>query len=123
MTVLHGRTWAPDFLASIDTDEPARQQRDTYRRATTNSLLNRMLVYDWKYTLADSDLPKVRAATDLAGVDVAYPFLSRELTDLSLVLPPSWKVPPPRCTTPPLPESPGRTASVRWSNPGSVIAA
>ena len=51
-----------------------------------------MLVYDWKYTFADSDLPKVRGATQLAGVSVGYPFLSRELTDLSLCIPPDWKL-------------------------------
>jgi asparagine synthase (glutamine-hydrolysing) len=51
-----------------------------------------MLEYDWKFTLADSDLPKVRAATQLAGIAVGYPFLNRELTDLSLSLPADWKV-------------------------------
>jgi asparagine synthase (glutamine-hydrolysing) len=51
-----------------------------------------MLAYDWKYTLAESDLPKVRSATQLANTSVGYPFLSRALTDFSLALPPAWKV-------------------------------
>jgi asparagine synthase (glutamine-hydrolysing) len=32
-----------------------------------------MLWYDWKYTLADNDLPKVLGATRLAGIDVGFP--------------------------------------------------
>jgi asparagine synthase (glutamine-hydrolysing) len=51
-----------------------------------------MLAYDWKYTLADSDLPKVRGAAQLAGVSVGYPFLGRALTDFSLSIPPQWKL-------------------------------
>jgi asparagine synthase (glutamine-hydrolysing) len=51
-----------------------------------------MLAYDWKYTLAENDLPKVRYATALAGVSVGYPFLSKSLVDFSLSLPPEWKL-------------------------------
>ena len=82
----------PHFLARIDVGEPRARQRDVWHASTAGSLTNRMLEYDWKFTLADSDLPKVRAAGQLAGVTVGYPFLSRELTDLSLSLPPAWKV-------------------------------
>ena len=82
----------PEFVAGIDLAEPRTRQHDVWKAANGRSLTNRMLEYDWKFTLADSDLPKVRAATALAGVSVGYPFLSRELTDLSLSLPPAWKV-------------------------------
>jgi len=82
----------PEFVAGIDLAEPRARQHDVWQRASGRSLTNRMLEYDWKFTLADSDLPKVRAAAALAGISVGYPFLSRELTDLSLSLPPAWKV-------------------------------
>jgi len=82
----------PDFVAGIDLTQPRARQHDVWKAANGRSLTNRMLEYDWKFTLADSDLPKVRAAAALAGVSVGYPFLSRELTDLSLSLPPGWKV-------------------------------
>jgi asparagine synthase (glutamine-hydrolysing) len=82
----------PDFLARVDPARPLLEQREVWSEASTPSLTNRMLAYDWKYTLADSDLPKVRSATELAGVSVRYPLLSRSLTDLSLTLPPHWKV-------------------------------
>jgi asparagine synthase (glutamine-hydrolysing) len=81
-----------DFLACVDPALPLREQRRVWAQAGSVSLVNRMLAYDWKYTLADSDLPKVRSATQLAGVEVRYPLLSRRLTDLSLTLPPRWKV-------------------------------
>jgi asparagine synthase (glutamine-hydrolysing) len=82
----------PEILARVEAERPAARQRSTWQATDGASLVNRMLAYDWKYTLADSDLPKVRAAAQLAGVTVGYPFLSRELTDLSLGLPPGWKV-------------------------------
>ena len=82
----------PDFRAGVDAGAPLAQQRATWRTCEAPSLVNRMLAYDWKFTLADSDLPKVRAATQLAGTDVGYPFLGLALTDFSLRLPPDWKV-------------------------------
>jgi asparagine synthase (glutamine-hydrolysing) len=82
----------PRFRASVDSQAPLAQQRATWQGASAGAFLNRMLAYDWKYTLADSDLPKVRAATQLAGVSVGYPFLARALVDFSLDLPPRWKV-------------------------------
>ena len=86
------RILEPDFIAQVDAGEPRERQRGVWNASNAESLTNRMLEYDWKFTLADSDLPKVRAATQFAGVRVGYPFLSRELTDLSLTLPAEWKV-------------------------------
>jgi asparagine synthase (glutamine-hydrolysing) len=82
----------PDFRATIDARLPLERQRATWNAIEANSLLNRMLAYDWIYTLADNDIPKVRYATRLAGVGVGYPFLGRALTDLSLALPTDWKL-------------------------------
>jgi len=64
----------------------------TWGTAKADSLINRILAYDWKYTLADNDLAKVRQAARLAGIRVGYPLLSRALVDLSLALPPEWKL-------------------------------
>jgi len=81
-----------DFLRRVDPERPLREQRATWGATKASSLVNRMLAYDWKYTLADNDLPKVRQATRLAGTSVGYPLLSRALVDLSLALPPQWKL-------------------------------
>lgn len=81
-----------DFLASVDTGAPLRQEREVYAACKTGSLVNRMLAFDWRYTLADSDLPKVVGATTLAGMGVGFPLLDNRLVDFSLKLPASYKV-------------------------------
>jgi asparagine synthase (glutamine-hydrolysing) len=82
----------PDFLARVDTGRPNVEQREVWHATNARSHINLMLNYDWKYTLADNDLPKVIGTTGLAGVEVAFPLLSDELTDFSTTLPPEWKL-------------------------------
>lgn len=82
----------PGFLARVDPGAPAQLQRDVWSGARTNSELNRTLAFDWRFTLADSDLPKVRGTTQLAGVDVAFPFLDDALLDFSCRLPTEYKL-------------------------------
>jgi len=82
----------PHFLARVDMGEPLAQQQRVYRASTARTLVNRMLEYDWKYTLADNDLPKVCGATGLAGVAVGFPLLADEIVDFSLRLPPKLKL-------------------------------
>jgi asparagine synthase (glutamine-hydrolysing) len=82
----------PDFLASVDPASPGRAQRETYAACSGASLVDRMLEYDWKYTLADNDLPKVRGTAALAGMGIGFPFLADEIVDFSLSLPGSFKV-------------------------------
>ena len=53
---------------------------------------NQMLAFDWRYTLAENDLPKVVGTTALAGVDVSFPLLDTRLLDFSLKLPTSYKL-------------------------------
>jgi asparagine synthase (glutamine-hydrolysing) len=84
---------APAFLAQVDRDDPAYQQRRVWAHNDPHaSDINQMLAYDWRYTLAESDLPKVRGSTQLAGVEVGYPFLDRALVDFSLGLPSHYKL-------------------------------
>jgi asparagine synthase (glutamine-hydrolysing) len=82
----------PDFIGSIDSDEPLRQQRAWYDASRANTLVNRMLAYDWKYTLADNDIPKVVGATALAGVTAGFPLLDGKLVDFSMRLDPALKL-------------------------------
>ncbi len=81
-----------EWLADIDTDAPLAQQRRVYHAGPGHALINRMLAYDWKYTLADNDLRKVVTTGALAGVDVAFPLLDDALTDFSLRLAPHYKL-------------------------------
>jgi len=82
----------PEFLAQVDPKGPLSQQRETYLAGDGQTLVNRMLWYDWKYTLADNDLPKVLGATSLAGLEVGFPLLDDRLVDFSLRLDPELKL-------------------------------
>jgi asparagine synthase (glutamine-hydrolysing) len=84
--------FTPDFLAQVDTTDPLRQQREVWNHVQQAGTLNRMLAYDWRYTLAEADLPKVCGSTSLAGVSVGFPFLDPALVDLSLRLPAEYKL-------------------------------
>jgi asparagine synthase (glutamine-hydrolysing) len=82
----------PEFLAQVQPADTLRQQRETYNTGDGRALVNRMLWYDWKYTLADNDLPKVVGATTLAGIAVGFPLLDDRLLDFSLRLDPELKL-------------------------------
>jgi asparagine synthase (glutamine-hydrolysing) len=82
----------PAFLAAVDTGDPLRQQREVYAGCKSRSLVNRMLAFDWRYTLAENDLPKVCGTADLAGVALGFPLLDDRLLDFSMQLPPHYKV-------------------------------
>ncbi|MEO8118437.1 MAG: asparagine synthase C-terminal domain-containing protein [Rhodoferax sp.] len=82
----------PQLLAQVDQQDPAQQQRGVWAQARTGSLVNRMLAFDWRYTLADCDLPKVVFTTDLAGVGVGFPMLDDRLLAFSQKLPTAYKL-------------------------------
>jgi asparagine synthase (glutamine-hydrolysing) len=80
-----------NFLAQVDIEAPARQQREVWNNVT-GSELNRMLAFDWRYTLAENDLPKVCGTAALANVRVAFPLLDDDLLGFSLRLPTAYKL-------------------------------
>ncbi len=84
---------SPALLRQIDTSLPLAHQREVWQSTEAPcSELNRELAYDWRYTLGESDLPKVRAATSLAGIAVGFPMLDHALLDFSLRLPSDYKL-------------------------------
>ena len=54
--------------------------------------LNRHLAFDWRYTLAEADLPKVRGTTGMAGLNVGFPLLHPEVLAFSMKLPQHYKL-------------------------------
>ena len=80
------------FLAAVDTDEPFEAQRAWWNTIEAQSPVDQMIAFDWKYTLADNDLPKVIGSAGLAGLEVGFPLLSDELVAFSLELPTEWKL-------------------------------
>ena len=86
------RIFEPAFMAQVDVDAPIKSMRAWYARSNAQSLLNRMLAFDLKYTLTDNDLPKVVTACHLAGVEVAFPFLDDALVAFAERLDPDLKL-------------------------------
>ncbi len=85
--------FSAELLAKIDTAQPSLLIEQTYQEAShARSLINRMLAFDWKFTLADNDFPKVVQACRLAGMEVAFPFANDEMLAFSLALPPGQKL-------------------------------
>ncbi len=82
----------PQFMAQIDTAAPLQLERAVWQAPQNCSHLNRELAYDWRFTLAESDLPKVLGATRCAGVEVGFPMLDERLLAFSLKLPTSYKL-------------------------------
>ncbi|MEO8132508.1 MAG: asparagine synthase-related protein [Betaproteobacteria bacterium] len=84
--------FTPEFLAAVDPARPQVLMAETYQRAHANTLINRMLAFDFKYTLADNDLPKVTRSCELAGINVGYPMLDEAVVAFSASLPPGLKL-------------------------------
>jgi asparagine synthase (glutamine-hydrolysing) len=87
-----GEVLTKSFLARVDVQGPVRQQRAVWSQAEADGLVNRTLAYDWRYTLAESDLPKVMGASRLAGVSIGFPLLDEALLEFSMRLPPEFKL-------------------------------
>jgi asparagine synthase (glutamine-hydrolysing) len=81
-----------DFLRTIDSSAPLSFRRETYEHVRADTMVNRMLGLDLKFTLADNDLPKVKGMCELAQVSAEFPLLSDEMVSLSASLPVRDKV-------------------------------
>jgi len=81
-----------DFSARIDPRAPLTLMQDVWDSSPAEALLDRMLWYDWRFTLADNDLRKVGTMCELAGVRVSYPMLHPDLVDFSMQIPPRLKM-------------------------------
>lgn len=83
--------FTPGLLSGFDMVEPLRQEQTVWNRID-GGFVEKMLAYDWRYTLAENDLPKVCGTTALAGVDVAFPLLDDDLLEFSMGLGEDYKV-------------------------------
>jgi asparagine synthase (glutamine-hydrolysing) len=86
------QVFSEEFLWNVKSSAPLALLNDTYQESEAKSLINRMLALDLKFTLADNDLPKVGKACELAGMDVAFPFLHDEVVTFSSRLEPQLKL-------------------------------
>ncbi len=86
------QVFTQSLLGSVTESEPAALQAEVYSRYRSAPFVDRMLAYDWRFTLSDNDLPKVMGTTCIAGVDVGFPLLNDVVVDLSVRLAPRDKV-------------------------------
>jgi asparagine synthase (glutamine-hydrolysing) len=86
------KVFEEDFLATLDPLVASRIETAVWTRSAPASQLNRLLAYDFKFTLGDNDLRKVGQMCEAAGLEAAYPMLAATLVDLSLRLPSSQKL-------------------------------
>lgn len=81
-----------ELLAGAGGFQPLDLEREVWARSEGAGQLNRLLAYDFKFTLADNDLPKVTRMCHAAGVEVAFPMLTDTLVQHSLRLQPGQKL-------------------------------
>ncbi len=82
----------PAMMAQIDTCLPLQLQREVWQAPLACSALNRELAYDWRFTLAESDLPKVVGSAGSADMGLGFPMLDDRLLAFSLRLPTEYKL-------------------------------
>lgn len=87
-----GSMLTPRFLDRVSQDGPDRAAREVYGLCRDSDVVNRLLAFDLKYTLADADLPKVVHTCELGGCEVRFPLLADELVEFANHLPASLKV-------------------------------
>jgi asparagine synthase (glutamine-hydrolysing) len=88
----YGEVLTPAFLSLVDQASVDAQQREVWAQAQATHEIDRYLAYDWRYTLAECDLPKVCGTTALAGLSVGFPMLDDDLLAFSMRLPPEYKL-------------------------------
>ena len=82
----------PTFLEQVDMSAPLNQQREVWSACDAANALDQTLAFDWRYTLAENDLPKVSGTTRLAGLEVGFPLLDDHLLAFSMRLPANYKL-------------------------------
>lgn len=83
---------APQFLVHVDAQGPQAHQQATWAANAAGDELNTNLAFDWRYTLAENDLVKVRGAGEMAGVTIGFPLLDNALLSFSQRLPLDYKL-------------------------------
>ncbi|MBK8895008.1 MAG: asparagine synthase, partial [Propionivibrio sp.] len=81
-----------NFIEQVDLLKPLDEQKKVWQEVGAASQINLELAFDWRYTLAECDLPKVVGTTALAGIQVAFPMLDHDLVNFSMRLPGNYKL-------------------------------
>ena len=82
----------PDFLSQINTEAPLDLQKSVWERHPKAKSLNQELAFDWRFTLSESDVPKVTGAARLTNMKIGFPLLDQRLVSFSEKLPGNYKL-------------------------------
>ncbi|MGE5304039.1 MAG: asparagine synthetase B family protein [Alphaproteobacteria bacterium] len=88
----NGEFLTDDFTATLDHEFPLEMPRRHYEQVSAVAPLNRLLYMDLKMCIADNDLFKVNRMAEASGVKVCYPYLDRNLADLTGRIPAALKL-------------------------------
>jgi asparagine synthase (glutamine-hydrolysing) len=80
------------FLQRVRPAQTLQTMREVYSGIKAQNIINKMSGLDLKFTLADNDLQKVGRMSELAGVQVGYPFLQSAMVEFAAKLPADLKV-------------------------------
>ena len=90
---LNGNFVSAELAASVTNDEkPLYLMKDIFSGVDSHSELNRLLLLDLKFTIAENDLVKVRQTAAANGIRVRFPLLEPSLVDFSGRLPADLKL-------------------------------
>jgi asparagine synthase (glutamine-hydrolysing) len=81
-----------EFKTTIDRNFSLQMPQFHYQNAIAAAPLNRLLYMDLKMCIADNDLFKVNRMAEALGVKVCYPYLDRELAELTGKIPAGFKL-------------------------------
>jgi asparagine synthase (glutamine-hydrolysing) len=81
-----------DFIQILDEEFPLFMPRRHYQKVTSAAPLNRLLYIDLKMCIADNDLFKVNRMAEASGVKVCYPYLDRNLAEMTGKIPAHLKL-------------------------------
>jgi len=82
----------PGFLAQVDPASVMAQQVAVWNASGDVAEIDQHLAFDWRYTLAENDIPKVLGTAALAGVGIGFPLLDDDLLAFSMKLPAEYKL-------------------------------
>jgi asparagine synthase (glutamine-hydrolysing) len=84
--------FTPDFLARVDGEFALSPARSYYTDVLKAASLNRLLYMDLKMCIADNDLFKVNRMAEALDINVQYPYLDRDLAELTGRIPTNLKL-------------------------------
>ncbi len=87
-----GEYFTPEFLTQVDPEFVLAPARYYYGGVPNTSALNRLLYMDLKMCIADNDLFKVNRMAEALDINVQYPYLDRDVAELTGRIPASLKL-------------------------------